>query len=88
VASRRRVKKETKEDIELCINSRCEFRRWVDSDDGGDEFGGPLVLENDLVIGSVHERLRSIGLVVPARGSHYDFKGDIDGILRRICRRR
>jgi hypothetical protein len=82
----RKVPSDAKKNMDICINSRCRSQHWVHSDEGSDESGGPLTIENPVKIGIAHERIRSLGIVVPDDNGKYGFQGDVDGILNRICR--
>ena len=65
--------------IDVCINSRCRNQSWVHIDEG-QSFGA----ENPLVIGNTHEKIRSLGITVPD-DAHYEFHGNVDTILGKIC---
>jgi hypothetical protein len=71
--------------LDLCINERCRSARWVHLDEGSDESGGPLAIESPVILGITHERIRFLGLSDPEDGTHYEFAGDVEGVLKRIC---
>ena len=66
--------------INVCINSRCRAQTWSHIDEGG-SFG----TESPVVIGNTHEPIRSIGIDVPDDPAHYEFQGNIDSVLTKIC---
>ena len=81
LAKLRNVQKDAKRNMDLCINSHCKGYTWEYTDD----FGFPswwtsLTLERN------RERMDSVRIVIPNDSANYEFRGDVDGILRRICK--
>ena len=61
------------------INTRCETYTWEYSDEGGGTLSTVFSLSSD-------DKIRSVELVVPNDSTNYEFRGDFDGILKKICR--
>ena len=81
LAKLRNVQKDAKRNMDLCINSYCKGYTWEYTKD----FGFPswwtsLTLERN------RERMDSVRIVIPNDSANYEFRGDVDGILRRICK--
>jgi hypothetical protein len=70
--------------VDVCINGQCQSKTWEASEEGGDQSGGAVV--TDIVIGTVHKRIRSLRIVVPNDSTNYKFQGDVDAPLKAICR--
>lgn len=74
-----------KEDDELalylCTNEVCEERRWkfFESSTGDTYFATVAFPKN-------RQKIKSIRVVLPNETRKYEYRGDIDGILKRICR--
>jgi hypothetical protein len=82
----RKVPEDAQKSLDVCINSRCNTYVWEHSDYGSDESGGPLI--TDITIDQSGGKIRSVRLVVPNDATNYEFEGDVDGILEKICRSR
>lgn len=85
-AKLRMVPFDTKKNMDLCINSRCKTYTWEDS--GGEGCDGPssCPLRTSFSIDQSGEKIRSVRVVVPNDNTNYEFQGDVDGILKRICK--
>ncbi|QQO14802.1 hypothetical protein JJB99_00975 [Bradyrhizobium diazoefficiens] len=65
----------------LCINETCEERTWklLESGTGDTYFTTASFLKTRQVI-------KSIRVILPKEARKYEYRGDIDGILKKICR--
>ena len=80
VARLRNVQPDTKRNIDLCINERCKNYTWEYSD--FDSF-----LWTSISLGQKRERINSVRVVIPNDNTNYEFRGDVEKILKRICKR-
>jgi hypothetical protein len=62
--------------IDLCINAACNSHQWSIN-----ELWGSLSTLVHLGQGT-----RSIEVVIPQDSTRYQFRGDVDAILKQICR--
>ena len=81
LAKLRNVQKDAKRNMDLCINSHCKGYTWEYTNGlGFPSWWTSLTLERN------RERLDSVRIVIPNDSANYEFRGDVDGILRRICK--
>jgi hypothetical protein len=81
LAKLRHVQKDAKRNMDLCINSHCKGYTWEYTNDlGFPSWWTSLTLERN------RERMDSVRIVIPNDSANYEFRGDVDGILRRICK--
>lgn len=78
-------KTDNKEDDELalylCTNEICEERRWKFFESGtGDTYFATVAFPKK------RQNIKSIRVVLPNETRKYEYRGDIDGILKKICR--
>ena len=65
----------------LCINELCEERTWEFLASGfGDAFFA------DLSIDRKHDQIRVVRVVIPNERKKYEYRGDVDSVLKKICR--
>ena len=79
VGKLRNVQPGTKSNIDLCKNERCKSYTWEYSD--YDTF-----LWTSISLDQKRDKIRSVRVVIPNDGTKYEFQGDVDGVLKRICR--
>jgi hypothetical protein len=66
----------------VCLNDICEEREWQFLESGfGDAFFSEMLIDQR------RERISSVRVIIPNERMKYEYQGDVDGILRRICRR-
>jgi len=83
VAELEKLRGETNDTMELflCLNAVCEKREWKFLESG---FGA--MFSTDLFISRRHESVRSIRVIIPQERVKYEYRGDVDGILKKVCR--
>lgn len=67
--------------LDFCINGICEeneFRSETRS------WGN--VLLKDITIDRDQEKIRSMRVIIPNESMKYEYQGDVDGILKKICK--
>jgi hypothetical protein len=70
----------TEASLSLCINNTCQKRTWeISALDGG--------LSAVVSIDQKHDPIRVLRVVVPDERKRYEYRGDVDSILERICAR-
>jgi hypothetical protein len=74
-------KYDQKMDLVLCINRICEEREWKFLESG---FGNMFFTE--FPISQRHEPIHAIRVVIPNESMKYEYRGNIDKILKRVCR--
>jgi hypothetical protein len=68
-------------DLFLCINSICEERTWEFLASGfGDAFFTNISIEQR------HDPIRTLRVIVPNESKGYEYRGDVDSILKWVCR--
>jgi hypothetical protein len=71
---------DAEKDIYLCINEICEKRRWRFASTGfGDVFFTMATIDHRRPIHSIRVR-------IPNESMKYEYRGDVEGIVRRVCR--
>jgi hypothetical protein len=69
-------------ELDLCMNGACEKRQWKYVSSGfGDAFS------TNISINQNHRPIRSLRVIIPNERRKYEYRGDVDAILRRVCRR-
>lgn len=65
----------------LCTNETCEERTWKLLESGtGDTYFTTIAFPKK------RQAIKSIRVILPKEARKYEHRGDIDGILKRICR--
>jgi hypothetical protein len=65
----------------LCINETCEERAWKLLESGtGDTYFTTVTFPKK------RQAIKSIRVILPGETRKYEYSGDMDGILKRICR--
>jgi hypothetical protein len=65
----------------LCTNEICEERTWKLLESGtGDTYFTTVAFPKR------RQAIKSIRVILPGEARKYEYRGDIDGILKRICR--
>jgi hypothetical protein len=66
----------------VCLNSICEEREWEFLASGfGDTFFTTFVLNR------THSPIRVVRVILPKEPMRYEYRGDLEDILLKICRR-
>ena len=66
-------------DLPVCLNGSCEKLRWRFLESGtGDGFFTGVRIESA-------KNVQSIRIVIPNETRKYEYRGDVNGILRKIC---
>ena len=68
--------------LDVCMNGICEEHEFR----AAESPWGDILVKN-VSIARTRKELRDIRVVIPKEAQKYEFRGDIDGILKRICRR-
>lgn len=64
----------------LCINETCEERTWKILESGtGDTYFTTIAFPKK------RQAITSIRVILPGEARRYEYRGDIDGIFKRIC---
>lgn len=72
---------DTTQGLDFCINGICEENEFrAESRPWGN------VLYNDISIEQKREKIRSLRVIIPNESMKYEYQGDIDSILKKICR--
>ncbi len=67
--------------LHLCTNETCEERTWKLLESGtGDTYFTTVAFPKR------RQAIKSIRVILPREARKYEYRGDIDGILKRICR--
>jgi hypothetical protein len=66
----------------LCINNICAERQWEFAGSGF----GPVWYTSNISVDQKRDEIRSIRVIIPNEQTNYEYQGDVDGILKRICR--
>lgn len=77
-----RISNRTDEELSLylCTNETCEERAWKLLESGtGDTYFTTVAFPKK------RQAITSIRVVLPKEARKYEYRGDIDGILKRIC---
>jgi len=78
-----RIRSQKDEELSLyvCTNDTCEERDWKFFESGtGDTYFTTVAFPNK------RQAITSIRVILPNETRKYEYRGDIDGILKRICR--
>jgi hypothetical protein len=65
----------------LCTNETCEERTWKLLESGTEDTYFTAV-----AFPKKRQSIKSIRVIVPKEARKYEYRGDIDGILKKICR--
>jgi len=69
-------------ELDLCMNGACEKHQWKFLSSGfGDAFFTNISLNQN------HPPIRSLRVIIPNERRKYEYRGDVDAILRKVCRR-
>ena len=72
---------ETTLGLDFCINGICEENEFRSE---AREWGN--VLLKDITIDRNQEKIRSIRVIVPNESMKYEYQGDVDVVLKKICK--
>ena len=67
--------------LDFCINGICEENEFRSE---AREWGN--VLLKDITIDRNQEKIRSMRVIIPNESMKYEYQGDVDGILKKICK--
>jgi hypothetical protein len=67
--------------LDFCTNGICEENEFHSE---AREWGN--VLLKDISIERNQEKIRSMRVIIPNESMKYEYQGDIDGILKKICK--
>jgi hypothetical protein len=67
--------------LDFCINANCEENEFSSE---AREWGN--VLLKDITIDRNQEKIRSLRVIIPNESMKYEYHGDVDGILKKICK--
>ena len=67
--------------LDFCINGVCEENEFRSE---AREWGN--VLLKDFAIDRNQEKIRSMRVILPNESMKYEYQGDVDGILKKICK--
>lgn len=74
-------RKDEELNLYLCTNQTCEERAWKLLESGtGDTYFTIVVFPKK------RQAMASIRVILPKEARKYEYRGDIDGILKRVCR--
>ena len=80
-----KVAPDTEKKLDLCTNDACSTYTWEYCDGcGNDQTGGPLM--TTISFDRSGRRINSARLVVPDDNGRYEFRGDFEAILNRLCK--
>ena len=71
-----------KRDFYLCIDEICEERQWEFAESGF----GPVWYTDNIAIDQKRKSISSVRVLIPNDKTNYEYQGDIDSVLKRICR--
>lgn len=68
-------------DLYLCVNEICEEQNWKIFESGtGDTYFTTVAFPKD------GESIKSIRVILPNETRKWEYRGEVDGVLKRICR--
>ncbi len=67
--------------LDFCINEICEENEFRSE---AREWGN--VLLKDITIDRNQEKIHSMRVIIPNESMKYEYQGDVDGILKKICK--
>ncbi|MDI1265724.1 MAG: hypothetical protein PS018_20955 [bacterium] len=70
------------QELDVCVNGICEGREFRTAESPWGD-----VLVRNVTIDRKQKEMRAIRIVVPGETTRYEYRGDLDQVLTRICRR-
>lgn len=76
-----------KRDLYVCINEICEEYQWQFAESAFyNDYTSYVWYTDNISIDQKRQKIRSVRVIIPNDDRKYEYQGDVDGVLKRICK--